>query len=308
MVNCSNLLLQLIVVKRHRFGWTLIELLLVMAILSLLAALLLPAMITAKASAEKVVCIEHFREVSQGAISYLNDYDDIFTPVSQNPMDAVMPISVQTPSGHTWVQLLLPYTQSFSLFWCPSDYTRQGLGIDVFDKDIVPGDLYSRYHAASMRVNTGFNFMALSPIVRNQNSWLNLPSSYGAIADTSTTLLFLDSAHEVSASGKPSGGGSWLVDPPCRYEMNPAGQLMDMFAAGGFSFGNIFSLGKWSTSDGRPYGGAYPWHNEFVTVAKTDGSVSMMRTAALVQGCDPDSQVLIGGSPNPSSYPWSIAQ
>lgn len=295
-------------VKRHRFGWTLIELLLVMAILALLSALLLPAMITAKASAEKVVCIEHFREVSQGAIGYLNDYDDVFTPVSQNPLDAITPISTKTKGDHTWVQLLLPYTKAFSIFWCPSDYTRQGLGIDVFDKDIVPGDLYSRYHTASMRVNTGFNYMALSPVVRSQFGWTNLPSSYGAISDTSTTLLFLDSAHEVSSSGRPSGGGSWLVAPPCRFETNPAGQLTDMFSAGGYSFQNIFSIGKWSQTNGLPYGGAFPWHGDLVTVAKTDGSVSMMRTDSLLQGCDPQTQVLLTSPVNANTYAWSISQ
>ncbi len=293
---------------QHRSGWTLIELLLVMAILSLLVALLYPTFASAKASAEKAVCVEQFREVSQGTIGYLNDYDDTFTPVSQNPMDAVMPVSVQTPGDHTWVQLLLPYTESFSLFICPSDYTRQASGLDNFDKDIVPGDLYARYHAASMRVNTGFNYMALSPIVRNQNIWQDLPNTYGEIPDPSGTLLFLDSAHHVSASGVPSGGGSWLVAPPCRFEQDAVtGQMVDMFSAGGHAYNDVYSIGRWSQNDGLLYGGAFPWHAGHITVAKTDGSVAVVTPAYLSRGCNPTTQTLINkDSSSGDSYPWSI--
>lgn len=289
-----------------RRGWTLIELLVVIGIVAVLAAVLLPALASARQAAHKAVCIAHFHVVTEASLGYISDYDDRFTPAGQNASDIADGSAGSELSDRTWVQLLLPYATSFSIFLCPSDASHDASDLSTFDGDIVPGDLYARYFAASKRVNVGFNYMAFSPIVRMGAGWESIPASISAVGEPSNTLLYLDSAWAVNSYGKPSGGGSWLVVPPCRYTYTD-GTLRDMFAADGKSFAGVFALGSWSKSEGRPYGGAFPWHQGKVTVGRADGSVRMISVASLSTGCNPYTQMLVAGGGG-GSYPWTLGR
>lgn len=60
---------------RHVKGFTLIELLVVMAILSILMALLLPAIQTAKEKARSGRCIQNMRQLGQAMMMYATDSD-----------------------------------------------------------------------------------------------------------------------------------------------------------------------------------------------------------------------------------------
>jgi len=60
--------------KRWRIGFTLIELLVVISIIAILAALLLPALAKAKASARFTACKGNLRKLAMGMQIYVNDY------------------------------------------------------------------------------------------------------------------------------------------------------------------------------------------------------------------------------------------
>jgi prepilin-type N-terminal cleavage/methylation domain-containing protein len=98
-------------------AYTLIEMLIVVAIIVLLAAILLPAYETAIKHAERAVCLTNLKNITMAASLYAQDFDD-----------RCVPARIDGPAGTygtCWELLLQPYCRSTFMLLCASDPTPQ---------------------------------------------------------------------------------------------------------------------------------------------------------------------------------------
>ena len=104
-----------------------VEMLVVLVILSLLAALLLPAFFIARGNARQTACASNLRQLGLAVSMYISD-SDFYYPRAVDPSDRVAPMWSATPEFAADIPklpgiqtALQPYTKSSSVFRCPAD-------------------------------------------------------------------------------------------------------------------------------------------------------------------------------------------
>lgn len=286
---------------RKKLAFTLPELLIVLAIIAILASVLLPVFKLAKGAAYRTTCLTNFKQLQLATTLYVTDWDDRMMPVNHQPS-----APANSKNDRTWVQLTLPYARTFSIYNCPSDYGQRPALETTFDQDLVPGDTYSQYYSASLRVNAGYNYAYLAPVFRTISGvWQADPRSMSSMSEPSRTLLFVDSVWGRTESGEPFGGGSWLVVPPCRFEFRN-GQRYDTFSIGVGSQIYTPTLG-WRKDKDSPYlyGSAWPWHQGRMNMIRIDGSAVSIPSEVLSAGCDVRERWQ-GSIKDMSQYIWDL--
>lgn len=97
-----------------RRGFSLIELLVVVAIVSLLSGILLPVFLQAREKARQSTCVSQLKQLGMAALLYAQDYEETMVGVEQG--DAEL--------GETevyWGDLLRPYVRNWEVLHCPSE-------------------------------------------------------------------------------------------------------------------------------------------------------------------------------------------
>jgi prepilin-type N-terminal cleavage/methylation domain-containing protein len=100
----------------RRAGFTLVELLVVLAVIVVLAALLLPVLSEARAKARQTRCLSQMRQIAQAHLLYLQDWDEQFPGWWQGGPPRPAPFGPY----RFWPELLQTYAPHPTLFHDPS--------------------------------------------------------------------------------------------------------------------------------------------------------------------------------------------
>ena len=141
--------------RRGDPAFTLIELLVVIAVIALLAALLLPALASAKEKGRQSYCLNNVRQQSLAVLMYADDNNEVLPPTAYNDDDG---------DEVDWPSLLDPYLNYVAkIHLCPTDQASQfssyGLNeltfVDLTDPDPGPPTRVSAFHSTSTTIMQG---------------------------------------------------------------------------------------------------------------------------------------------------------
>ena len=149
-------------------GFTLIEILVTIAIIAILASILFPVFARARENARRASCQSNLKQIGLAITQYTQDYDERFPLVAVNG-DA----SITTTKGAAiypqiigWADAIQPYLKSTQIYQCPSDSGRGVVsGIDAKPYNYGYTDYWYNSRLCvdnGSGVNTGLNLSQLA--------------------------------------------------------------------------------------------------------------------------------------------------
>jgi len=195
--------------KRFLNGFSLIELLVVISIISLLMAILLPALNEAREHGRRAVCLHNLRQLTLAWMMYANDNADKIVCADTRPGGWVEFAHGNDPIGKQIKAIkagaLFPYCKNAKLYRCPTglpNEMRTYCIVDAMHGYVMPGaaeqmiyDTTKIHHGSSRAVfiDVGFSAWCSWSLFYDREQWWNLPPirhSNGA------TLSFADGHSE----------------------------------------------------------------------------------------------------------------
>jgi prepilin-type N-terminal cleavage/methylation domain-containing protein len=170
-------------------GFTLVELLVVIGIIAILAALLLPVLATAKERVKRTTCLNNLRQINLGVRMYADDSNDTSPSVGQATNQILMYCYRELMQNY--VGLNGPSSSKDKLFDCPSDTFNYFFGPPDGQVSFVPKSL----HEQSWAYYSSYSFNGVNQFTNDftPNSTRSVPGIGGlkltSIRHPVTTVL-----------------------------------------------------------------------------------------------------------------------
>ncbi|MBX3119193.1 MAG: prepilin-type N-terminal cleavage/methylation domain-containing protein [Fimbriimonadaceae bacterium] len=157
-----------------RRAFTLIEMLVVIAIIAIIAALLFPVFARAKASAKQTTCVSNLSQIGKSIAMYMGDYDDLFPHALDASDRYVASIWQHNPEYFARIQgmpmlheALQTYVKNRELFKCPADNGTEVLDNHYPDVLSSAPSLYATYGSSYFyRTEIGFRYLSQTGLER----------------------------------------------------------------------------------------------------------------------------------------------
>lgn len=161
-----------------RAAMTLVELLTVIAIIALLAAILLPVFSRARAQALRQRCISNMSQLAKACQAYTQDWDGVYPPVLAATASPAL-------KCWTWHDAVFPYVRNRDVFLCPSN----PIGWDSQELSIGPDPIsgFAAFISGRFPVSYEMSFGS-----KDGEVLISVPRIEADIPDPSSLILLME--------------------------------------------------------------------------------------------------------------------